>query len=325
MRFGVAGTAAVVAAVMLAGVPVASQTSTVLIQEGFNDTSFGARGWYDGAMSISTAVKYSGAAAMECHFVIGATNCAGGQWSRHLFTDTDSMYVSFYIKHSASWVGSGVSYHPHMFIMMTNLDPAYVGGAYTYLTGYIEHNGGVPLLAIQDGKNIDETRVGQDLTNVTERRAVAGCNGDSDGYGNGSCYQSGTVHWNSKIWSAGQVYFDSTPGSTRYKGDWHLVEAYFRLNSVVNGIGARDGVLQMWYDGTPIIDRRNVVMRTGAHPTMKFRQFQISPYIGVGSPVDQTYWVDDLLIATARPASPPRPPGGGSMLPSAPTNLRIVP
>jgi hypothetical protein len=300
--------------------------STVLVQEGFNDTSFSARGWYDGAVAITTAQKYSGAAAMECQFAVGATKCSAGGPSRHLFTDSDSMYVSFYIKHSANWVGSGVAYHPHMFVFLTNLDTNFVGPAYTYFTGYIEQNSGIPKMGFQDAKNIDETRVGQDLTNITEQRSVAGCNGDSDGYGPGDCYRSGTVHNNGKMWTAGQVYFDNTPGSPRYKGDWHLVEAYFRLNSVANGIGVRDGVLQMWYDGVLIIDAQNAVLRTGARPTMKFRQFQISPYIGVGSPVAQTYWVDDLLIATARPAVPPTPPnGGGGSLPSAPTNLRIVP
>ena len=201
-----------------------------------------------------------------------------------------------------------------------------MGPAYTRLTAYVEHNGGVPQLEIQDGRNIDETRVGQDLTNITEQRAVAGCNGDSDGQGNGDCYPAGAVHWNGKKWSAGQVYFDNTPGSPRYKGDWHLVEAYFRLNTIVNGKGARDGLLQMWYDGSLIIDRPNVVLRTGAQPTIKFNQLILAPWIGDGSPVAQSLWIDDLQIATARPAVPPTPPGGSSsMLPSAPTNLRIVP
>jgi hypothetical protein len=33
---------------------------------------------------------------------------------------------------------------------------------------------------------------------------------------------------------------------------------------------------------------------------MQFTQFIIAPYIGVGSPVAQTMWVDDLVIATAK-------------------------
>jgi hypothetical protein len=258
---------------------------------------------------------------------VGSTKCVGGTPSRHLFQSTDSVYLSFYIKHSASWVGSGKPYHPHMFHFLTNLDPAYAGPAYTHLTAYVEELGGFPQLVVQDGKNIDETRVGVDLTNITENRAVAGCNGDSDGHGSGECYQSGSVHWNGKKWRPNQTYFDNIPGSPRYKGDWHLVEAYFKLNTIVNGKGMKDGVLRYWYDGSVVLDLTNVVLRTGAHPTMQFNQFLVAPYIGDGSPVDQTFWIDNLMIATARPANPPPPPGGGggTTAPSAPSNLRIVP
>jgi hypothetical protein len=308
--------------------PTASsaQSGTVLWQDPFEDTNFAARGWYDGTGgALSSTEKFSGARSFECRFAAGATNCAGGTSGRHLFTPTDSVYVSFYIKHSSNYAGSGRSYHPHMMQVVTNLNSQYVGPAYTRLTGYIESIGGVPHLGIQDGENIDESRVGVDLTNVTENRSVAGCNGDSDGYGPGQCYSAGSVHWNGKMWTPGQVYFDDTPGSSRYKGDWHLVEAYFRLNTIVNGKATRDGVLRYWYDGNLIIDRANVVMRTGANPTMKFNQFLLAPYIGDGSPVDQRFWIDDLLVATARPAVPPVPPGQPApTMPAAPTNVRIV-
>jgi len=33
---------------------------------------------------------------------------------------------------------------------------------------------------------------------------------------------------------------------------------------------------------------------------MRFNQFIIAPYIGDGSPVDQTMWVDNLTVATSR-------------------------
>ena len=129
------------------------------------------------------------------------------------------------------------------------------------------------------------------------------------------------------MWTpGGQVYLDNTVGGPRYKGDWHLVEAYFRLNTIVSGKGAKDGVLRLWYDGSMIVDRTNVVMRTGANATMKFNQFLLVPYIGDGSPVDQTFWVDNLLVATDRPATPPVPPGGGGTTPAPapPTNVRIM-
>ena len=43
------------------------------------------------------------------------------------------------------------------------------------------------------------------------------------------------------------------------------------------------------------------MIRTGEHPDMKFNQFLLAPYIGCGSPVEQTMWIDDLTVATCRP------------------------
>ena len=34
------------------------------------------------------------------------------------------------------------------------------------------------------------------------------------------------------------MYFQDVAGPN-YKGDWHYVEAYFKLNSIVNGKGVR--------------------------------------------------------------------------------------
>ena len=324
--------AAVCAATVATGLfgtgSVAAQTSTVLIQEDFENTNLASRGWYDNTGTpLSTAEKFAGTRSHECRFAVGGTNCSGGNVGRHLFADSESIYIAYYIKHSPNWVGSGVSYHPHMFMFLTNMNAQYSGLAFTYLTAYIENVGGVPNFTIQDGQNIDTSRIGVDLTNVTEQRSVAGCNGDSDGYGQGSCYSvGGGQSWNGKTWSTGQVYFDSTTSSPRYKGNWHLVEAYFKMNTVSGGTTARDGIVRYWYDGNLIMERTNIVMRTSARATQRFNQLAVVPWIGDGSPVDQTYWIDNLLIATARPATPPAPPGGGTTVPppAAPTNVRVI-
>jgi hypothetical protein len=204
---------------------------------------------------------------------------------------------------------------------MTNLEDDYAGPAYTHLTAYVEQNEGKPLLTIQDGKNVDGSKIGIDLTNVTEARALAGCNGDSDGYGAGDCYTSldvpdGSVYWNGKVWRAGQIYFQDAAGPY-YKNDWHLIEAYFKLNSIRNGKGIADGQIKYWFDGTLIINHENVMLRTGQHPNMKFNQLMIAPYIGDGSPVTQTFWVDNLTLSTSKGIPT------GTNIPSPPSNLRI--
>lgn len=287
----------------------------VLFQEPFEDTNYSSRGWYDttgGALSSTEHIPGS-TKSFECRFLAGAQKCSGGTPHRVLFQETDSVYVSFWIKHSTNWTASNKPYHPHMFLFLTNQNDQWVGPAFTRLTAYIEENEGVPLLGIQDGQNVDQTKINQNLINITENRAVAGCNGNHpDGYTSVSCYDAGGAYRNFKQWNAGQVYFQDTAGPY-YKNDWHHIEAYFKLNTIQNSKGVGDGMLKYWYDGQLIIDRSNVMFRTNQHAFMKFKQFMIVPYIGDGSPVDQTFWIDNLVIETERP---------GAVL-SPPRNLRI--
>src|SRR5699024_1527054 len=120
-------------------------------------------------------------------------------------------------------------------------DDQWSGLAETYLTAYIEDNGGRLQFVIQDTKNIDQKQIDKNLVNTTENRGEAGCNGDSDGHGSGGCYSAGGLYRNEKTWKADEVSFSDSSGD-RYKGDWHQVEAFVRLNSIVNGKGVADGV-----------------------------------------------------------------------------------
>jgi hypothetical protein len=274
----------------------------VLLTEGFEDAQVGARGWYDNTSpAISSVDKHAGSGALQMAFPVGATTPTKGGALRHLFTGTDRIYVSYWVKYSANWIGSTKSYHPHEFHVITDQDGAWVGPSTTHLTTYIEQNyqqGGIPRLAIQDALNIDTTQINVDLTGITENRSVAGCNGSGDGYV-GGCYQSGGLWRNEKIWNASGPAFLPNPGPG-YQGDWHRVEVYFQLNSIQAGTGVADGIAQYWLDGQLLIDRQDIMFRTGRHSTMKFNQFVIAPYIGDRSTVAQTMWVDDITLATGR-------------------------
>ena len=72
------------------------------------------------------------------------------------------------------------------------------------------------------------------------------------------------------------------------------------MNSISSGIGIADGIVKYWYDGNLIINHTDVLMRTGLHPNMKFNQFMFGPYIGDGSPINQTMWVDNITVANHR-------------------------
>ena len=227
-----------------------------------------------------------------------------GGAQRHKFTPTNSLYISFHVKYSANWVGSQVTYHPHELYVMSTLDGDYDGPSSNFLTLYVEHNyqnGGIPVLALQDNKSINYSygSLPRNLVGVTEARSTAGCNGIAEANIASQCYNAGDGTWyNAKVLK-GPVVFQPSTGQG-YKNNWNFVEVFFQLNSIVNGIGQNDGVMQYWFNGALIIDRHDILFRTGARPTLQFSQFLIAPYIGVGSPVTQSMFIDNLRLATGR-------------------------
>ncbi len=298
---GKSGTAAVTVSAGGGGV--------VLFQETFEDNAFASRGWYDNTSMVTTTAQHlpTGTSAAEMHFTVGSTIPVQGGAARHLFPATPTLYVSYWVKYSSNWVGSGHPYHPHEFLIMSDQDGDWDGPSNGWLVAYIEQNyqnGGIPRLALQDNKAIN-TSYGAppiNLVGVTESRSVAGCNGVVEANVFTTCFNM-PPWYNDKELLAPQVWFQPTPGPG-YKGDWNHVEVYLQLNSVVGGLGVADGVMQYWFNGAPVIDRHDILFRTGARPNINFHQFIIAPYIGDGSPVDQYMWIDDLTVATGRPPTP---------------------
>ncbi|HEY7683068.1 MAG TPA: hypothetical protein VH879_10530 [Gemmatimonadales bacterium] len=275
---------------------------TVLLSETFENASLSSRGWYDNTRPvITTAEHHGGAGSLEMTWTVGSHQPIQGGAVRHKFTPTDRVYLRYWVKYSANFIGSGQDYHPHEFYFLTDLDDDYIGPSATHLTTYVEQNyqnGGVPMMSMTDALNVDVTKINIDLTNLTEQRASAGCNGSADGYAN-SCYQLDGEWRNEKIWRGSGPVFLPNPGPG-YKNDWHMVEAYYQLNTIANGKAQKDGIAQYWFDGQLKIDKSGIIFRTAAHPTMKFNQFLIAAYIGDGSPAAQSMWVDDLVLATSR-------------------------
>jgi hypothetical protein len=292
-----------------------SSAQNILIFEDYETGDFENKGWYDGFPDHRTTTEYkNGTHSYESHFAQGSTTSGAG---RHLFAETDKVYLSYWVKYSQNWIGSGVAYHPHEWNILTNEDWIYQGPADTYLTTYIEQNGGRPLLALQDSKNVDPNCI---LLNndsfvgcngdfntypFTENRSACSCNGLIGFLDKRDCFpSSGNSHgyYSSRSWHADSIYFRNEPGPY-YKNDWHKIEAYFELNKIDNGIGIPDGKIRYWYDGQLLISSDNILLRTGSHPDMKFNQLFYGPYIGVGSPIDQTMWVDDLILMDGLPST----------------------
>jgi uncharacterized protein YjdB len=277
----------------------------LLFQENFEDTNLATRGWYDNTGAVlSTTEHIAGSnSSAQYRFLAGATNPTSGGAQRHKFAATNSFYLSYYVKYSANWVGSNKPYHPHEFQVMSTLDGDYDGPSNGYMVLYIEQsyqNGGKPRLGMQDNKSVNSSYgpLPYNLVGVTETRSTGGCNGIVESNMLWECYDAGGYWYNLKQ-QLGPVVFQPNAGPG-YKNDWNFVEAYFQLNTVVNGVGQADGVMQYWFNGTLIIDRHDMLFRTAAHPTLQFTQFLIAPYIGDGSPVDQSIFIDNLRVATSR-------------------------
>jgi hypothetical protein len=299
-------------AFLLSAAMISLPTSAVtLLEENFDTTNVSARGWFDSVNpSISTAQHIDGSSgSLEMRYPVGAVTPATLPTPmRHSFTASDTVYIRYYVKYSDNWVGSQKSYHPHEFYLLTTLDNSWIGPSNTHFTAYIEQNGGTLQMGIQDSLNINSAKIDVDLTNTTESRGVAGCNGNPDGTSS-DCYLQNGTYRNGRWYRSAKQNFTNLQGPT-YKGSWHKIEAYLKFNSISNGKGLADGVMQMWDNGNLVIDRRNVIMRTNTNATMKFNGILIGPWIDVGSPVDQTTWIDNLFVSNTIPAttSPPMPP-----------------
>jgi hypothetical protein len=278
---------------------------TLLFQEDFENSNLASRGWYDNTgVVLSTTEHVAGStSSAQYRFLAGATTPTSGGAQRHKFTASNSFYLSYYVKYSANWVGSGQAYHPHEFYAMSTLDGDYDGPSENFLTVYIEQSyqsGGKPRISVQDNKSVNYGfgALPNNLIAVTEDRSVGGCNGIAEANIFSECFDFGTYWYNDKQ-LIGPVTFQPNPGPG-YKNDWNLVEAYFQLNTVVGGIGQPNGVIQYWFNGALVIDRHDILFRTGAHSTLQFNKFLIAPYIGDGSPVDQSMFVDNLKVLTSR-------------------------
>ncbi len=266
---------------------------TEIFNDPVEDSDFSGRGWYgsttrtlsnDGAISGSTK-------SIEYKWLLGNSLPENGNAMRLLFTPTDNIYLSYYVKYLSGWQGSGGAFHPHEFHFLTDLAADQSGLSDTDLTGYIEQNALVPRLRLQDSQNIDENNIGIDLRSTSENRSVAGCNSGAPPSNEiGDCFGDPGDHENG---------LDRDGTGSISIGVWHKVEAFFKMNTISGSTGQADGVLRYWLDGVLEIDRTDVIMRTNQNATMKYKQLIIAPFMNVGSngsPIEQTFLIDEITL-----------------------------
>ncbi|TVR64920.1 MAG: hypothetical protein EA422_05515 [Gemmatimonadales bacterium] len=300
--------------------PAAAWRGEVLFREVFPDADLESRGWYDTGTPTLAAEGAPGTGspgAFLCRFHVGASGCAGGILGRRAFPDVEAVHLTVRIRYDSGWVGSGRPYHPHEFHFLTNADHRFVGPARTHLTLYVEQVEGTPLIALQDSRNVnpacirrnDGVAVGCDGGSVEafpfgEDRSVAACNGLVGEVDAGDCFPTGPGRWySSRAWRADRpVFRESAPADgPGGGGGWRLVEAYLALNSIQDGRGVPDGRIRLWVDGEEVVASDSILMRTALHPEMAFQHLLVAPYIGDGSPVDQSLRIGEITVARGIP------------------------
>jgi PKD repeat protein len=295
--------------------PPAGQGGTLLFSEGFEDTNYTTGTvWYDGVGYPVATDHRPGSTGTRCVNLTWDTgdaapndvNGVGAGTIRKAFTASEEIYVSYWVKHSANWTGSNLSYHPHIFEIVSNLDYAADDGggiACNYTNFYIEENEGVPRLALQDGLNITSNHsVGCN----TETRPVNGCAADCDNIGIGACGNCSEC----PDGTCNARFFDGP--SDVFTGDttWRHVEARLKMNTISGSVGQPDGIIQYWLDDVLVVNQIGVIIRTNQHATMTLQEFVFAPWIGNGSPVTQSMYIDDLEVWDGVPdiTNDPPPP-----------------
>jgi len=300
-------------------VAASAPTADLLFSESFENTSWSARGWYDSATQGSIVSGGQSGNALQWAWSSGATKPTNGNAIRNTFAATDEMYVSVYMKYASTWRGSQQTYHPHMILFPSTLDSSYSALANNYLNTYIEAVSDVgspyiirPVLALQDSLRVN-TSFGtppNNITATTENRSVNHCNGYLSGQDSGTlqvCYSTGGGSWYSATaWKGSSTVIP--------KDQWVKVDTHFKMNTIVGGIAQPDGIMRQWIDGVLWLDKSNIVYRTNQDATKRWDKVVLAPYIGDGSPITQTMWIDELRIYDGVP-------WGDTTPPSIPTSL----
>ncbi len=314
--------------------PGAAWRDQVHFRETFVDARLDDRGWYD--MGEPTLVEGGAPGtgsrhAFLCRFAQGASGCRGGILGRRAFPESDAVHLTVRIRYDEGWVGSGRPYHPHEFHFLTNVDDRFVGPARTHLTLYVEQIGGTPLIALQDSRNVNPACIRRndgvslgcgggtvDDFPFGEDRSVAACNGLVGEVDGSDCYPTGPDRWySSRAWRADRpVFREPAPEHGPGGGDgWRVVEAYLALNSIRDGRGIPDGRIRLWVDGEEVVASDSVLMRTGRHSEMAFQHLLVAPYIGDGSPVDQSLRIGEITVARGIPRDSVPPGDAGREVP----------
>lgn len=292
----------------------------LIFSESFENNNWSARGWYDGTDSVGVQSGGHVGNALRWNWGDGATQPTGFSTIRNSFTQTDELFIEYYMKFDNGWRGSGLTYHPHMIHLQSVDDDIWQGLSRAnnsiYLEAISEINSPyniIPIIATQDFYRVNTTygTPPNDLTATTETRSAYHCNTPASLSGaTGICYNDGGGWYSANMWSSPEIIIP--------KDQWVKVEAYFKKNTFGGGVANFDGTMQMWINDELAIDKSTVLYATNYYNTTQWDKIILAPWIGDGSPIAQSMWLDEFKIYDSLPS------GGDTNPPSAPIGLNVL-
>lgn len=187
----------------IGSVTAQSMPVEVIFNEPFEDQNWESRGWYDYVEGGNTLPLVNDGAvggsnlSVEYAWAQGATQPTNTGTIRLQIAPTDNIYVSYWVKYSSGYQGSGTTFHPHEFQMLTNKSNTYSGFNSQPLSLLIEQgDGGVggtryprlafanpanPFGVFYDGSNQITTGVWHNVEVFMKLNTFSGNSGNNDG------------------------------------------------------------------------------------------------------------------------------------------------
>jgi hypothetical protein len=206
------------------------------------------------------------------------------------------------VKYGSGWIGSGVNYHPHLIYVASSDDDVYGSlsrsNSMIYFESVADLNSpylNYPHIAHQDMYRAVSSE--SDLTSQTELRSANNCDTpySLSGATSGTCYNDGSGWYSSNTWASTSVSIA--------ENEWVKITAYLKSNTYTSGVGNFDGIMKLWVNSQLAIDSTGVLFSAGSYEGSTWDKVILGPWIGDGSPLTQTMWLDELSIWTVSSSS----------------------
>ena len=283
---------------------------TLLFSESFENTSWAARGWWDDGSSGNAVIASGGQSGNALTWTWAAeadTPTGWGTMRNRLSSAASEFIIEYYVRFTAGWRGSGLDWHPHLIHMMSTEDGDYSGMSSANSDLYFEVHTGtsspysiVPRTSHQDELrvNISNGAVPNDLVSTTETRSANHCNtpytlSAATAY---DCYSHSGNYYSANHWVSSDVTIPAD--------EWTKVTAYVKRNTFTDGVGNFDGVMKVWVGDNLAISSEQVLYAAGSYQDTAWDKVVLAPYIGSGSPIEQTMRLDELSIYSVGPGTP---------------------